>query len=226
MAPGSGRPRARSEESSEADDTAPRQSLALFANMDGPPAFSGAGEPVLTPHGSTPAFRPKISSPRQLIKPAPRPRCLEPPNHTPTHKRSPSLPRTVVGKEESSRAWKERAMKMSSGSHVIGVPVTAKAYAIEEAARDRPPAKTKDGDRLAVSLTHPSSYAPFGYKHGTSSIRPSRLLPLCSTSCVGCCPTYLMLTGSSHAMVFRQQEPGDPLGEQAGKTSSELQGPW
>ena len=38
--------------------------------------------------------------------------------------------------------------------------------------------------------------------------------------------TCLMLTGSSHAMVFRQQGPGDPLGEQAGKTSSELQGPW
>ena len=59
---------------------------------------------------------------------------------------------------------------MSSGSHVIGVPVTAKAYAIEEAARDRPPAAAaakKDGDRLAVSL--------IGYKHGTSSIRRSRL---------------------------------------------------
>jgi len=52
-------------------------------------------------------------------------------------------------------------MKMSSGSHVIGVPVTAKAYAIEEAAAK------KDGDRLAVSL--------IGYKHGTSSIRRSRL---------------------------------------------------
>jgi len=38
--------------------------------------------------------------------------------------------------------------------------------------------------------------------------------------------TWLMLTGSSHAMIFRQQGPGDPLGEQAGKTSSELQGPW
>jgi len=38
--------------------------------------------------------------------------------------------------------------------------------------------------------------------------------------------TCLMLTGSSHAMVFMQQGPGDPLGEQAGKTSSELQGPW
>jgi len=63
-------------------------------------------------------------------------------------------------------------MKMSSGSHVIGVPVTAKAYAIEEAARDRPPAAAaakKDGDRLAVSLTHPSPYTPFGIKHGTSS---------------------------------------------------------
>ncbi|RLM80453.1 GEM-like protein 4 [Panicum miliaceum] len=52
---------------------------------------------------------------------------------------------------------------MSSGSHVIGVPVTARAYAIEEAA------KTKDGDRLAVSLKNPSPYAPFGYKHGSKS---------------------------------------------------------
>ena len=54
-------------------------------------------------------------------------------------------------------------MSSSSGSHVIGVPVTAKAYAIEEAAAK------KDGDRLAVSLTHPSPYTPFSIKHGTSS---------------------------------------------------------
>ncbi|CAL4886523.1 unnamed protein product [Urochloa decumbens] len=58
-------------------------------------------------------------------------------------------------------------MKMSSGSHVIGVPVTAKAYAIEEAARDRPAAAKNHGDRLAVSLTHPSPYTSLGYKHSS-----------------------------------------------------------
>lgn len=59
-------------------------------------------------------------------------------------------------------------MKKSSGSsHVIGVPVTSKAYAIEETTtRDRPAAKT-DSDRLAVSLTHPSPYASFGYSQGS-----------------------------------------------------------
>jgi hypothetical protein len=37
----------------------------------------------------------------------------------------------------------------------MGVRVTSKEYAIEETARDRPAAAKKDGDRLAVSLTHP-----------------------------------------------------------------------
>nr|CAB3447328.1 unnamed protein product [Digitaria exilis] len=59
-------------------------------------------------------------------------------------------------------------MKKSSGSHVIGVPVTSKAYAIEETTtRDRPAAAKTDGDRLAVSLTHPSPYTSFGYKHSS-----------------------------------------------------------
>jgi uracil DNA glycosylase len=48
-------------------------------------------------------------------------------------------------------------MKSSSGGHVVGVPVTSKAYGIEE----KVPAK----DHLAVSLTHPSPYTSFGYKH-------------------------------------------------------------
>jgi hypothetical protein len=61
--------------------------------------------------------------------------------------------------------------KSSCGGHVIGVPVTSKAYALEEATTrgGAGPAK-KDGDRLAVSLTHPSPYASFGYKHSMSSI--------------------------------------------------------
>ncbi|KAM0851101.1 hypothetical protein ACQ4PT_052651 [Festuca glaucescens] len=50
-------------------------------------------------------------------------------------------------------------MKSSSGGHVVGVPVTSKAYGIEEKA----PAK----DHLAVSLTHPSPYTSFGYKHSS-----------------------------------------------------------
>ncbi|KAJ1280105.1 hypothetical protein BS78_04G206100 [Paspalum vaginatum] len=60
-------------------------------------------------------------------------------------------------------------MKTSSGSHVTGVPVTSKAYAIEEAKRGRPAAGKKQdgGDRLAVSLTHPSPYTSFGYKHSS-----------------------------------------------------------
>jgi hypothetical protein len=50
----------------------------------------------------------------------------------------------------------------SSGGHVIGVPVTSKAYGIEEGSCR----KSSDGDHLAVSLTHPSPYASFDYKHG------------------------------------------------------------
>ncbi|KAK1618376.1 hypothetical protein QYE76_023893 [Lolium multiflorum] len=58
-------------------------------------------------------------------------------------------------------------MTKSSCGHVIGVPVTSKAYAIEESTtRGTGPVK-KDGDRLAVSLTHPSPYASFGYKHSS-----------------------------------------------------------
>lgn len=111
----------------------------------------------------------------------------------------------------------------SSGRHVIGVPVTSKAYAIEEATRDRPAAATKDGDRLAVSLTHPSPYASFSYKHSTFSIRRSRLPSLLMIVCLACIDADRKFT---HVMFFRQQGSGDPLGEQAGKTSSELQGPW
>jgi hypothetical protein len=43
----------------------------------------------------------------------------------------------------------------SSGGIAMGVRVTSKEHAIETA-RDRPAAAKKDGDRLAVSLTHPS----------------------------------------------------------------------
>nr|CAB3485192.1 unnamed protein product [Digitaria exilis] len=58
--------------------------------------------------------------------------------------------------------------RKSSNGHVIGVPVTAKAYGIEEASTDPPSfRKTSDGDHLAVSLTHPSPYASFGYKHSS-----------------------------------------------------------
>jgi hypothetical protein len=53
----------------------------------------------------------------------------------------------------------------SSGGHVIGVPVTSKAFGIEEAASRDPSFRKGDGDHLAVSLTHPSPYASFGYKH-------------------------------------------------------------
>jgi hypothetical protein len=58
-------------------------------------------------------------------------------------------------------------MTKSSCAHVVGVPVTSKAYAIEEATTARDGGKKVDGDRLAVSLTHPSPYTSFGYKHST-----------------------------------------------------------
>jgi hypothetical protein len=69
-------------------------------------------------------------------------------------------------------------MRKSSCGHVIGVPVTSKAYALEEATtRGAAGSAKKDGDRLAVSLTHPSPYASFGYKHSTSSISQRFFLP-------------------------------------------------
>jgi hypothetical protein len=55
-------------------------------------------------------------------------------------------------------------MTKSGSGHVIGVPVNSKAYGIEEGCRD-PSFRKVDGDHLAVSLTHPSPYASFGYKH-------------------------------------------------------------
>ncbi|KAM0860904.1 hypothetical protein ACQ4PT_046240 [Festuca glaucescens] len=59
-------------------------------------------------------------------------------------------------------------MKSSSGGHVVGVPVTSKAYGIEEKASARDQSFRKvDGDHLAVSLTHPSPYTSFGYKHSS-----------------------------------------------------------
>ena len=58
-------------------------------------------------------------------------------------------------------------MRKSSCGHVIGVPVTSKAYALEEATTRGAGAAKKEGDRLAVSLTHPSPYASFGYKHSS-----------------------------------------------------------
>uniref|UniRef100_A0A0E0DGE7 GRAM domain-containing protein n=1 Tax=Oryza meridionalis TaxID=40149 RepID=A0A0E0DGE7_9ORYZ len=62
-------------------------------------------------------------------------------------------------------------MRKSSinGVHVIGVPVTAKAFGIEEevsSARGQSFRKA-DGDHLAVSLSHPSPYTSFGYKHSS-----------------------------------------------------------
>ncbi|KAL6652345.1 hypothetical protein ACP70R_011270 [Stipagrostis hirtigluma subsp. patula] len=65
----------------------------------------------------------------------------------------------------SSRSASLAAMRSSSG-HVIGVPVVSKAYGIEEVSRD-PSFRKVDGDHLAVSLTHPSPYASFGYKHSS-----------------------------------------------------------
>jgi len=56
----------------------------------------------------------------------------------------------------------------SCSGHVIGVPVTSKAYGIEEVSSRDPSSFRKGdaaGDHLAVSLTHPSPYASFGYKH-------------------------------------------------------------
>jgi len=57
----------------------------------------------------------------------------------------------------------------STGAHVIGVPVTSKAFGIEEAASTRDPSSFRkgNGDHLAVSLTHPSPYASFGYNHSS-----------------------------------------------------------
>ncbi|TKW05552.1 hypothetical protein SEVIR_7G184200v4 [Setaria viridis] len=52
--------------------------------------------------------------------------------------------------------------KSGSSGHVIGVPVTSKAYGIEEGT-----CRKSDGDHLAVSLTHPSPYASFDYKHSS-----------------------------------------------------------
>lgn len=64
-------------------------------------------------------------------------------------------------------------MKSSSG-HVIGVPVISKAYGIEEEASRDPSSFSKggdvDADHLAVSFTHPSPYASFGYKHSESLV--------------------------------------------------------
>lgn len=62
-------------------------------------------------------------------------------------------------------------MKSSSSGHVVGVPVTSKVYGIEEkasSARDGQSFRKADGDHLAVSLTHPSPYTSFGYKHSKS----------------------------------------------------------
>ena len=118
-------------------------------------------------------------------------------------------------------------MKKSSGSsHVIGVPVTSTAYAIEDTTRsesDRPAATKTGDDRLAVSLTHPSPYTSFGYKHSTFCTRPAE--PNRGTGPQSSLLS-LQFAALNIAMFSRQQGPGDPLGEQAGKTSSELQGPW
>ena len=63
-------------------------------------------------------------------------------------------------------------MRKSSSDHVIiGVPVTSKAYGIEEVSSRDPSFRKGDaGDHLAVSLTHPSPYASFGYKHSKSTL--------------------------------------------------------
>lgn len=90
-------------------------------------------------------------------------------------------------------------MKKPSGSHVIGVPVTSTAYAVEETTRrrrDRPAANKDDGDRLAVSLTHPSPYASFGYKHGTCCTQPPgpRSIVLCCLHIVASSITTCLAT--------------------------------
>ncbi|PWZ37507.1 putative GEM-like protein 8 [Zea mays] len=70
-------------------------------------------------------------------------------------------------------------MKKSSSGHVIGVPVISKAYGIEEEASRDPSSFSKggdvDADHLAVSFTHPSPYASFGYKHSSSNHWVSKL---------------------------------------------------
>ena len=69
--------------------------------------------------------------------------------------------------------------KSSSGGcgHVIGVPVTSKAFGTEEAASTRDPSSFRkgNGDHLAVSLTHPSPYASFGYNHSEYRSWPCQL---------------------------------------------------
>ena len=62
-------------------------------------------------------------------------------------------------------------MKKSSSGHVIGVPVISKAYGIEEEASRDPSSFSEggDADHLAVSFTHRSPYASFGYKQHSKS---------------------------------------------------------
>lgn len=73
-----------------------------------------------------------------------------------------------------SRSVELAMMKKSSSGHVIGVPVISKAYGIEEEASRDPSSFSKggdvDADHLAVSFTHPSPYASFGYKHSESLV--------------------------------------------------------
>jgi hypothetical protein len=77
-------------------------------------------------------------------------------------------------------------MKSSSGGgHVIGVPVTSKAHGIEEVSRD-PSFSKGAGDHLAVSLTHPSPYASFGYKHSESLVPYASYMRLITSEFTAC----------------------------------------
>lgn len=86
-----------------------------------------------------------------------------------TLRHAPSAPANETSLARSS-AELVSAMRKSSSGHVIGVPVTSKAYGIEEVSSRDPSFRKGDaaGDHLAVSLTHPSPYASFGYKHSKS----------------------------------------------------------
>ncbi|KAF7090145.1 hypothetical protein CFC21_092952 [Triticum aestivum] len=124
----------------------------LLANVN--LCFSGADEPVLTRRESPARLSLQISSP--------------PPHPIKRASAAQSTPPPLsLSSLSHTHAQRELTMRKSSCGHVIGVPVTSKAYALEEATTRGAGAAKKEGDRLAVSLTHPSPYASFGYKHSS-----------------------------------------------------------
>jgi hypothetical protein len=78
-------------------------------------------------------------------------------------------------------------MTKSGSGHVIGVPVVCKAYGIEEGCRDTSSSRKDDRDHLAVSLTHPSPYASFGYKNSKYSV----VIHFCSSTTT-CCMRFFL----------------------------------